>query len=152
MLNIKKSSLTKDFNNSSKIGVIYIRCSRRNVFCTLIDPSEKQVKFSCSSGVAEVSQSALKFNSNYFKSKILSQYFIQKIKEFGFGKLRIIVNGLGTARVVLISALRNSNLQIIDIQDATLIPHNGCRGPKQRRKKLRTRLSFKIKKLVSPAS
>lgn len=152
MLNIKKGGLLKNFNDSSKIGVIYIHCSRRNVFCTLIDPLKKQVKFSCSSGVSEVSQSASRFNNNYFKSKILTQYFIQKIKEFGFDKLRIVIRGLGTARVVLISALRNSNLQIIDIQDTTLIPHNGCRGPKQRRKKLRTRLSFKIKRLVTPSS
>lgn len=152
MSEIKTIIPFKDDNEAPKLGILYLRCSRRNVFCTLIDPKEQLVKFSCSLGISEVSRQALDFKNTYLKSKLLSQYFIRKIQEFSIGRLRIVTCGLGAGRATLLNTIRNSSLQIISIEDNTLVPHNGCRGPKRRRKKLRTKLSFKIKRLVTPSS
>lgn len=152
MSDIKKVVPFKDVVETSKTGILYLRCTRRNVFCTLVDSEEKRVKFSCSLGVSGVSHQALDFKNNYMKSKLLSQYFIQKVKGFSIGRLRIVTCGLSVGRATLLNTIRNSSLQIISIEDSTLAPHNGCRGPKQRRKKSRTKLSFKIKRLVTPSS
>lgn len=135
-----------------KIGILYIRCTRRNVFCSLVAPGDRRVISSYSLGISEVSQEALDPKNNYLRSKILGQHFLQKVKELGISELSIIVRGLGPGRAALLNIIRGSNLTIHNIEDTTLIPHNGCRSPKQRRKKLRTRLSFKTKRLLTPGS
>lgn len=53
--------------------------------------------------------------------------------EYGMKTIRIFVNGPGPGRESAVRALISLGFKIIEITDATGIPHNGCRAAKKRR-------------------
>ncbi|MDP7093436.1 MAG: 30S ribosomal protein S11, partial [Gammaproteobacteria bacterium] len=53
--------------------------------------------------------------------------------EFGLKNLEVKVRGPGPGRESAVRALNNAGYRIINIEDVTPIPHNGCRPPKKRR-------------------
>lgn len=134
--------------NSIKKGLICIRTTKRNVLFSLIDLNEKKVKLSSSLGC--VKYNGVDKRANYSSVRAFSEFFTLKIQELGYTDVSILLRGLGVTRVALIHVLRDYNLRLSKIKDETLSSHNGCRPPKLRRKKIRTRLSFRTKKLLSP--
>jgi small subunit ribosomal protein S11 len=54
-------------------------------------------------------------------------------EEFGMKNVSVFVKGPGPGRDSAVRALIGMGFKIIDITDATGIPHNGCRPPKERR-------------------
>ncbi len=52
---------------------------------------------------------------------------------YGMKIISVIVKGPGPGRDSSVRALNNLGFKIIDIEDATPIPHNGCRPKKKRR-------------------
>jgi len=48
-------------------------------------------------------------------------------------ELEIRVKGTGSGRESAIRALSNAGLKIVQIEDVTPLPHNGCRARKRRR-------------------
>nr|YP_009672645.1 ribosomal protein S11 [Dictyopteris divaricata]QDB64130.1 ribosomal protein S11 [Dictyopteris divaricata] len=129
---------------SNKHGIVYIRGTKRNTFCVLIDGSDQKVKISSSVGSISPDKA-----SPYVTTKLLAQYFVQRLIDLKYVRVSVVLRGLGVGRGVVINSLRNSGLHLHTIKDTTLSPHNGCRPPKVRRKKFRTRVSFKIKKFLS---
>jgi len=53
--------------------------------------------------------------------------------EIGINKVNVVVKGPGGGREAALRALNGAGLKILSIKDATPLPHNGCRPPKQRR-------------------
>jgi small subunit ribosomal protein S11 len=53
--------------------------------------------------------------------------------EMGLKKVRVVIKGPGGGRESAVRAINAVGLQVTQIRDATPIPHNGCRPPKQRR-------------------
>jgi small subunit ribosomal protein S11 len=51
----------------------------------------------------------------------------------GMQKVEVIVKGLGSGRETAIRSLQVAGLEITSIDDATPIPHNGCRPAKRPR-------------------
>jgi len=51
----------------------------------------------------------------------------------GMKELDIRVKGTGSGRESAIRALSNAGLKILQIEDVTPLPHNGCRAKKRRR-------------------
>jgi len=131
-----------------KRGLICIRTTKRNVLFSLVDVDRSRVKLSSSLGC--VKYGGVDRKANYASVRAFSEFFTRKIIEFGYTDISIIFRGLGVTRVALIHVIRDYNLRINGIKDETLSSHNGCRPPKQRRKKVRTRISFKTKKLLNP--
>ena len=134
--------------NSIKKCSICIRTTKRNVLFSLIDLNEKKVKLSSSLGC--VKYGGIDKKGSYVSVRSFSEFFIRKIIELGYTDISLIFRGLGVIRAALIYSIRDHNLRLIEIKDKTLLSHNGCRPPTQRRKKVRTRLSFKTKKLLRP--
>ena len=139
----KKYLNIPDFN---KFGYVYITSTRRNLFCTIVDFSDKKVKFSCSYGLIKTDSKKLE----YAPGKLLGNLFINKIKTLRYNKIYISLAGIGAGRIPIINSFRNSGIKVLRVTDITLFPHNGCRPKKLRRKKLRTKISSKTKKLLSP--
>lgn len=133
---------------SVKKGLICIRTTKRNVLFSLIDINKRKVMLSSSLGC--VKYDVVDKKANYASVKLFSEIFTKKIQELGYTDISIMLRGLGIARVALIHVIRDYNLRLNKIKDETLSSHNGCRPRKQRRKKIRTRMSFKTKKLLSP--
>lgn len=53
--------------------------------------------------------------------------------DFGMKTIRVFVKGPGPGRESSIRSLIALGFKIVEITDATGIPHNGCRPPKERR-------------------
>lgn len=131
-----------------KKALIYLKSTKRNFLLTIIDSITKKIRYSCSAGCLE--SNFLDKKNSYSSSKFLSEHIFLKLKEFGYTEISIILRGLGVGRTALINLAKDRGLKVCFIQDFTHVAHNGCRPKKRRSKKLRTKRSFRIKKLLSP--
>jgi small subunit ribosomal protein S11 len=57
----------------------------------------------------------------------------KKAMDQGMKEVDVLVKGPGSGRETAIRSLQAIGLKVNIIKDATPIPHNGCRPPKQRR-------------------
>ncbi len=71
--------------------------------------------------------------STPFAAQQAAQAVAQKAARFGVKELEVRVKGPGSGREAAINALQAAGLEIKAIEDATPIPHNGCRPKKKRR-------------------
>ena len=53
--------------------------------------------------------------------------------DLGLRKVKAYVKGPGNGRESAIRAVHGAGIEVIEIIDATPLPHNGCRPPKRRR-------------------
>jgi len=56
-----------------------------------------------------------------------------KARKMGVSEVEVHVKGPGSGRESAVTALQHSGLRITAIEDATPIPHDGCRPRKKRR-------------------
>ena len=71
--------------------------------------------------------------STPFAAQQTAQAVAQKAGRFGVKELEVRSKGPGSGREAAINALQAAGLDIKAIEDATPIPHNGCRPKKKRR-------------------
>ena len=71
--------------------------------------------------------------STPFAAQLAAEEVAKTAIEMGLKKVRVIIKGPGGGRESAIRAINANGLQVTMIADATPIPHNGCRPPKQRR-------------------
>lgn len=131
----------KKSNTVHKSGILYIISTKRNIKCSFVDPFEKKVKTSCSIGIIKVDNKNL--TTEYERSIEMGSHIAQKIQNYKYNKLSIIVRGLGANRKAVVVGLKRFGFLIDKFIDLTFLPHNGCRLPKLRRKKFRTKVSYK---------
>jgi len=58
---------------------------------------------------------------------------IRTVVDQGMQRAEVIIKGPGLGRDAALRAIRRSGILLRFIQDATSMPHNGCRAPKKRR-------------------
>lgn len=146
----KKSRVYKKkitYNVTHKSGILYIVSTKKNIKCSFVDPAEKKVKTSCSIGVIKVDNTLL--TTEYERAVELGAFIAQKIQNLKYTKLSILLRGLGVNRKAVVKGLERSGFIIDKFIDFTFPPHNGCRLGKVRRKKKRTKVSFKSVKLTT---
>jgi len=51
----------------------------------------------------------------------------------GLRKVKVYVRGPGSGRESAIRTIHNAGIEVMEINDVTPLPHNGCRPPKRRR-------------------
>ena len=124
-----------------RVGDIYLKNTNSNFFCILMD-SKKKVITSCS---LKVTQYENKFNERidlYKRGALLGKLFMNKAIKLGFKKFNIRVSsGINKIHKGFVKDFtRRKRIKIHYIQTSKTYPHNGCRPPKVRRKKVRTRL------------
>lgn len=124
-----------------KSGILYIVSTKRNIKCSFVDPLEKKVKTSCSIGIIKIDNKNL--TTDYERAIEMGVYVSQKIQNLKYNKISIIVRGLGINRKAVIVGLERFGFTIDKFIDLTSLPHNGCRPSKVRRKKIRTKVSYK---------
>lgn len=71
--------------------------------------------------------------STPFAAQMAAEEVAKTAIEMGLKKVRVIIKGPGGGRESAVRALNAAGLHVTMIRDATPIPHNGCRPPKQRR-------------------
>jgi len=71
--------------------------------------------------------------STPYAAQLAAEEVAKTAIDMGLKKVRVVIKGPGGGRESAIRAINAAGLQVTMIRDATPIPHNGCRPPKQRR-------------------
>ncbi|MCK4298007.1 MAG: 30S ribosomal protein S11 [Planctomycetes bacterium] len=110
-------------------AVAHIKATFNNTLITITDLNG-QVLCWASAGTVGFKGSR---KSTPFAAQQTAQAVAQKALRFGVKELEVQVKGPGSGREAAITALQAAGLDIKAIEDATPIPHNGCRPRKKRR-------------------
>nr|YP_011008159.1 ribosomal protein S11 [Egregia menziesii]WBP70060.1 ribosomal protein S11 [Egregia menziesii] len=126
--------------NYEKKGIIIIKSTKRNVFCSLIDRHEKKVKTSCSLRVPFYENKYNERENLYTRGLLLGNLFIDKAIALGYIEFVIFLgSGINKGRRGVVRGLSKKGVKITFLYLGTSYPHNGCRPAKIRRKKFRTK-------------
>ncbi len=123
-----KSKKRKTRRNVSR-GVCHIQATFNNTIVSITD-TNGDVLCWASAGTVGFKGSR---KSTPFAAQRAAEVCAEKAIKFGMKEIDVKVKGPGAGRESAITALQQANLMIKAIEDATPLPHNGCRPPKRRR-------------------
>jgi len=111
-------------------GMVHIHASFNNTIITVTDMQGNAVAWATAGGSG--------FRGSRKSTPFAAQVAAERAgtvarDDFGMKAIRVFVKGPGPGRESTIRALIGLGFKIVEITDATGIPHNGCRPPKRRR-------------------
>ena len=110
-------------------GVAHIHSTFNNTIVTITDDAGNVVAWS-SAGVLGYKGSR---KSTPYAAQLVAEAAAKSAMDHGMKKIEAEVKGPGPGREAAIRALATAGLEITAINDATPVPHNGCRPPKKPR-------------------
>ena len=110
-------------------GIAHISASFNNTIITITDRKGNALAWA-SAGASGFRGSR---KSTPFAAQIAAEKAGNIVKEFGMKNLDVRITGPGPGRESAVRSLNALGFKIVNITDATPIPHNGCRPPKRRR-------------------
>lgn len=110
-------------------GIAHVRASFNNTLITITDRQGNTVAWS-SPGAVGLKGSR---KSTPYAAQQAAEAVGKVAREMGITHLDVRLRGPGSGREAAIRGLHTCGFQITNITDATPLPHNGCRPPKQRR-------------------
>lgn len=110
-------------------GKVYILAYFNNTIITITDPHGNTLVWATAGGSGFRGSR----KSTPFAAQVAAEKAGTTAREYGMKAVSVIVKGPGPGRESAIRALIGLGYKIISIEDATPIPHNGCRGRKKRR-------------------
>ena len=110
-------------------GRAYIQSTFNNTIVTLTDPQGNVIAWA-SSGTAGFKGSR---KGTPYAAQLAARDAARRAMEHGLRQVEIYVKGPGSGRESAITQLQAAGLKIKSIEDATPLPHNGCRPKKRRR-------------------
>jgi small subunit ribosomal protein S11 len=123
-----KSKKRKTRRNVSR-GIAHIQATFNNTVVTITDTAGDVLCWA-SAGTVGFKGSR---KSTPFAAQRAAEVCAEKALKFGMKEVEVRVKGPGAGRESAITALQQANLGVKAIEDATPLPHNGCRPPKRRR-------------------
>jgi small subunit ribosomal protein S11 len=110
-------------------AIVHIKATFNNTLITITDTNGDTI---CSSSTGCVGFKGSR-KSTPFAAQQAALRCAENAVRNGVREVEIRVKGPGSGRESAISALQQTGLRIVSIEDVTPIPHNGCRPPKRRR-------------------
>jgi small subunit ribosomal protein S11 len=110
-------------------AIVHVKASFNNTIITVTDINGETLCWD-SSGTIGYKGSR---KSTPFAAQRAAESVAEKAKKFGVREVDVLVKGPGSGRESAIRALQAAGLNVRTIQDATPLPHNGCRPRKKRR-------------------
>ncbi|MEZ5963354.1 MAG: 30S ribosomal protein S11 [Planctomycetota bacterium] len=110
-------------------AIAYVKASFNNTIVTVTDLGGQVIAWD-SAGTIGYKGSR---KSTPFAALRAAEKVADKIRKMGVSELEVRVRGPGSGRESAIRALASSGIEVKSIEDATPLPHNGCRPPKRRR-------------------
>ena len=110
-------------------AIAHIRATFNNTIVTVTDTTGQVIAWD-SAGTIGYKGSR---KSTPFAAQRAAQKVADKIRKMGVHEVEVRVKGPGSGRESAIRALAQSGIDIKVIEDATPLPHNGCRPRKRRR-------------------
>lgn len=110
-------------------AIAYVKASFNNTIVTVTDLGGQVIAWD-SAGTIGYKGSR---KSTPFAALRAAEKVADKVRKMGVSELEVRVRGPGSGRESAIRALASSGIEVKSIEDATPLPHNGCRPPKRRR-------------------
>jgi small subunit ribosomal protein S11 len=110
-------------------GVVYVKATFNNTIVTITDPAGNVM---CQDSAGSIGFKGSR-KSTPFAAQRAAEACAEKAMKMGMREVEVRVRGPGSGRESAITALQAAGLKVTSIEDATPIPHNGCRPPKRRR-------------------
>jgi small subunit ribosomal protein S11 len=110
-------------------GIAHIHASFNNTIITITDRQGNALSWASSGGAGFKGSR----KSTPFAAQVAAESAGRAAQECGIKNLDVQIRGPGPGRESSVRALNALGIKIMQIQDVTPIPHNGCRPPKRRR-------------------
>lgn len=125
----KKPKGRKRVKKHVPIGVVHVHASFNNTLITVTDPAGNTLSWS-SAGSKGFRGSR---KSTPYAAQVAAEDASRKAMDSGVRTVSVVVKGPGAGREAALRAISSAGIRVTGIQDATPIPHNGCRPSKRRR-------------------
>ena len=120
---------TKKIKRDVSDGIAHISASFNNTIITITDRKGNTLAWA-TAGASGFRGSR---KSTPFAAQVAAEKVGNIVKDYGVKNLDVRITGPGPGRESAVRSLNNLGFKIVNIVDATPIPHNGCRPPKRRR-------------------
>ena len=110
-------------------GIAHIHASFNNTIITITDRQGNALSWASSGGAGFKGSR----KSTPFAAQVAAENAGRAAQECGIKNLEVQIRGPGPGRESSVRALNARGIKILQIQDVTPVPHNGCRPPKRRR-------------------
>jgi small subunit ribosomal protein S11 len=110
-------------------GIAHIKSTFNNTIVTITDKYGNVIAWSSAGNMGYKGSK----KSTSFAAQVAAEAVAKKAMDQGMKEVDVLVKGPGPGRETAIRSLQAIGLKVNIIKDATPIPHNGCRPPKQRR-------------------
>ena len=123
------SRVRKKAKKNVSDGIAHIHASFNNTIITITDRQGNALSWASSGGAGFKGSR----KSTPFAAQVAAETAGRAAQECGIKNLEVQIRGPGPGRESSVRALNALGIKIMQIQDVTPIPHNGCRPPKKRR-------------------
>lgn len=110
-------------------GVAHVKATFNNTLVTITDPAGNVVAW-CSAGSSGMQGSR---KSSAYAATVAAKKAAEAAQSAGMNEIRIRLKGPGAGRESAVRGIQASGMMIVEIQDCTPVPHNGCKPRKRRR-------------------
>lgn len=112
-------------------GIVHVNASFNNTLVTITNDKGDTIDWL---NAGKCGFKGSKKSSNVACGKVAEET-TKLLRELGIKNLKLIVKGVGPGRDYLLRALGDiaKDVNVYSLEDATAIPHNGCRPPKKRK-------------------
>ena len=110
-------------------GIAHIKATFNNTIITITDHNGEVL---CWASAGTVGFKGTR-KSTPFAAQRAAERCAHAARKFGMVEVEVRVKGPGSGRESAVTALQSAGMRISSIEDATPLPHNGCRPAKRRR-------------------
>lgn len=121
--------MRKKVSRNVSSAIAHVHASFNNTIITITDLQGNALSWA-TSGSAGFKGSR---KSTAFAAQVAADAAGKLAVEFGVHSLQVRIQGPGPGRESAVRALNSLDIRILEVQDVTPMPHNGCRPPKRRR-------------------
>ena len=125
----KTKSSKKRVVKVEAIGKAYVSASFNNINITLTNNSGQVISWATA---GKMGFRGSKKNTPY-AAQMAAEDCAKVAHDLGLRKVKVYVKGPGSGRESAIRTLHSAGIEVMEINDVTPLPHNGCRPPKRRR-------------------
>ncbi len=125
----KIKKIKKKVKKNIVSGIAHIKSTFNNTIVTITDKYGNVIAWSSAGNMGYKGSK----KSTSFAAQVAAEAVAKKAMDQGMKEVDVLVKGPGPGRETAIRSLQAIGLKVNIIKDATPIPHNGCRPPKQRR-------------------
>jgi small subunit ribosomal protein S11 len=111
------------------LGRAYIHASFNNIIITLTNNAGQVISWA---SAGKMGFKGSKKNTPY-AAQMAAEECSKVAFDQGLRKVKVYVKGPGAGRESAIRTIHTAGIEVMEIQDVTPLPHNGCRPPKRRR-------------------